>query len=256
VCVSDPGAKDRFMEYRSSIGPLYQDYEGCDYEHFWKGAGKEYLDRLERLITSHTLAGGQSIVEVGAGFGRLGSCYSSKYAEVHMVEPASNLRMAATRLYGDVVKYHEASVYNLPFSDSVFDSVLMVRVFHHLGDPQAALQELWRILKPGGTLVFNYSNKRNLKHIIKFFVGLAANPFTRDIDRYHSSLFGHHPQFIETLLDSVGFRITEEYATGVFDKMVNIMPFLLNVMRPSLVVARLLGYSRIAPAQFVVAVKR
>jgi ubiquinone/menaquinone biosynthesis C-methylase UbiE len=244
------------MEYRSSIGPLYQDYEGCDYEHFWKGAGKEYLDRLERLITNHTLPGGQSIVEVGAGFGRLGSCYSSKYAEVHMVEPASNLRMAAARLYRDVVKYYDASVYNLPFSDSAFDSVLMVRVFHHLGDPQAALEELWRILKPGGTLVLNYSNKRNVKHIIKFLVGRATNPFTRDIDRYHSSFFGHHPQSVAMLLDTVGFRITEEYATGVFDKIVNIMPFLLNVMTPSLVVARLLGYVRIAPAQFVVAVKR
>ena len=132
----------------------------------------------------------------------------------------------------------------------------MVRVFHHLGDPQAALRELWRILKPGGTLVFNYSNKRNLKHIIKFFVGRATNPFTRDIDRYHRSLFGHHPQFIETLLDTVGFRITEEYATGVFDKIVNVMPFLLTFMRPSLGVARLLGNLRIAPAQFVVAVKR
>jgi len=243
------------MECRSKIGPLYQDYEGCDYEHFWKGAGKEYLDRLERLITSHALPGGQSIVEVGAGFGRLGICYTGKYAEVHMVEPASNLRTAALRLYGEAVRYHDASVYNLPFSDSVFDSVLMVRVFHHLGDPQAALQELWRILKPGGTLVFNYSNKRNLKHVIKFLVGRATNPFTRDIDRYHDSLFGHHPQFIDILLDTVGFRIREEYATGNFDKVVNIMPVLIKVMDPSLVLARHLGYFRIAPAQFVVAVK-
>jgi ubiquinone/menaquinone biosynthesis C-methylase UbiE len=244
------------MEQRASIGPLYQDYEGCDYEHFWKGAGKEYLDKLERLITSHALPGGQSIVEVGAGFGRLGSCYTSKYETVHMVEPASNLRMAASRLYGDVVKYHDASVYNLPFTDSAFDSVLMVRVFHHLGDPQAALEELRRVLKPGGTLVFNYSNKRNLKHILKFFIGRASNPFTRDIDRYHSSLFGHHPQFVAKLMDSVGFRITEEYATGVFDKLVNLRPSLLKVMSPSLRAARILGKFRIAPAQFVVAVKR
>jgi demethylmenaquinone methyltransferase/2-methoxy-6-polyprenyl-1,4-benzoquinol methylase len=41
----------------------------------------------------------------------------------------------------------------LPFPDNSFERILMVDAFHHLIDQPAAAGELWRALKPGGTLV-------------------------------------------------------------------------------------------------------
>jgi SAM-dependent methyltransferase len=233
-----------------------KDYEGVDYEHFWVGPGRRYLDRLEQRIVEHVLPGGGSIVEIGAGFGRLGPCYLDKYQDVHMVEPASNLRAAAMGTFGNAVKYHDASVYALPFADSSFDAVLMVRVFHHLHNSEAALAELHRILRPGGTLVFSYSNLRNPGRIARFIWGKVPNPFAATKEEYLPDLFGHSPAMMRTLINEAGFVIKEQYATCILDHMIDALPFLLPLINPPLIVERTLGALEIAPAIFVVAQER
>lgn len=244
------------MTLRKVDGLPWKGYEGQDYEGFWIGPGKRYLDELERAIASHTLPGGEAVVEIGAGFGRLGASYVGKYREVHMVEPASNLREIAARTYGDAVSYHEASVTDLPFPDASFDGVLLVRVFHHLGDSEAAVREIHRVLKRGGRLVFSYSNKRNVARIAKYAVGSGRNPFTRDVEHYKQSLLGHHPSDVEDLLQKIGFTIMEQYGVGLGDKLVEHLPALAGILKPSLAVSRFIGGFRLAPTQFVVAEKR
>jgi SAM-dependent methyltransferase len=233
-----------------------KDYEGVDYERFWVGPGRRYLDRLEQRIVRHTLRGGQSIVEIGAGFGRLGPCYLGKYRDVHMVEPASNLRNLAIETFGGAVKYHDASVYALPFADGSFDASLMVRVFHHLHNSAAALKELHRILRPGGTLVFSYSNLRNFGRIAKFVVGKVPNPFAATKEEYLPDLFGHSPVLVRGLLAEAGFALREQYATCILEHTINALPFLLPWINPPLFVERFLGALEVAPAIFVVAQKR
>jgi SAM-dependent methyltransferase len=49
----------------------------------------------------------------------------------------------------------QASVTELPLPDAVFDAVVSADVLHHLDDDAAALRELYRVLRPGGTLVVN-----------------------------------------------------------------------------------------------------
>jgi hypothetical protein len=85
-----------------------------------------------------------------------------------MVEPASNLRSAAQRAYGDAIRFHDASIYALSFPDNSFDAVLSVRVFHRLNRADAALAEMSRIIRPGGRVILSYANKRNPKRIAQF----------------------------------------------------------------------------------------
>lgn len=46
-----------------------------------------------------------------------------------------------------------SSALQLPFQDSVFDSVVCTEVLEHVPDPLLALKEMRRVLKPGGTLL-------------------------------------------------------------------------------------------------------
>ncbi len=46
-----------------------------------------------------------------------------------------------------------ADVTKLPFADRCFDIVICSEVLEHIGDNRAAIQELVRVLKPGGDLV-------------------------------------------------------------------------------------------------------
>lgn len=44
----------------------------------------------------------------------------------------------------------------LPFSDAQFDHVVMLAVFEHLTQPESVLQEAFRILAPGGSLIMTW----------------------------------------------------------------------------------------------------
>lgn len=48
----------------------------------------------------------------------------------------------------------KADICNLPFNDDSFDFILCNHVLEHIPDDTKAMQELYRILKPGGTGIF------------------------------------------------------------------------------------------------------
>jgi ubiquinone/menaquinone biosynthesis C-methylase UbiE len=43
----------------------------------------------------------------------------------------------------------------MPFSDNSYDLVFLIEVLEHVHNPQKALSEIYRVLKPGGTLIFS-----------------------------------------------------------------------------------------------------
>lgn len=52
------------------------------------------------------------------------------------------------------IQYQQGDVEHLPFEDRHFDSVVSITVVRHFPQWQAILREYIRVLKPGGTLVF------------------------------------------------------------------------------------------------------
>ncbi len=47
-----------------------------------------------------------------------------------------------------------ADIYDLPFDDGAFDAAYMIAVIGEIPDPDWAMGEFQRVLKPGGTLAF------------------------------------------------------------------------------------------------------
>ena len=238
-----------------SIGAASKDYEGIDYAEFWAGPENTHIDRLEQRIVNALLPGGDGIAEIGSGFGRLGPCYSERYSKVYMVEPASNLRGIAENNFPEAA-HMNASVYDLPFDAAMLDGLLMVRVMHHLTEARDALVELHRVLRPGGLMLFSYSNKRNLGRVLKSAATWRGNPFSGDVERYGTALWGHDPGYMEELVRDVGFDIRTRVGVGLSGKLVSALPVLLPVSQPPLFAATLAGRLALSPTQFLLVRKR
>ncbi len=192
------------------------DYEGSDYEAFW--SGREYEDAAERIALRRLLPQkGETLVELGAGFGRLADLYRG-YERVILLDFARSQLLQAHQRFGEGnFIYMAADIYRLPLASSVVDTAVTVRVLHHIADLPAALAEVHRILKPKGTYILEYANKRNLKEIFRCLLGRSQKrPFSHEPYEYLDMHFNFHPAYISASLREAGFALQRELAVSQF----------------------------------------
>lgn len=195
-------------------------YEGSSYKtDFWEGQGREFEDLTERNALRRLLPpSGGTIMEIGAGFGRLGDLYSG-YDRVILLDYSLSLLSEAKKTFGEDAKYQfiAANVYHLPFVDNLIDAVVMIRVAHHLESVPAALSEVNRVLQGEGVYILEFANKRNIKAIARYFFRRQSwSPFKREPYEFVPLNFDFHPQWMEQALHQAGFRIEDELAISNF----------------------------------------
>jgi ubiquinone/menaquinone biosynthesis C-methylase UbiE len=97
------------------------------------------------------------VLEIGIGSGLNLPFYGSDVTVVIGVDPSLELlRMAETkgRSTAFAVDLVSRSAEELPFEDASVDTVVMTWTLCSIPNPQAALREMRRVLKPGGDLLF------------------------------------------------------------------------------------------------------
>jgi RimJ/RimL family protein N-acetyltransferase len=90
------------------------------------------------------------VLEIGAGTG-LNLPYYPAAARVTFTEPDPHMAKRLRRRGAEVV---EAEAESLPFADGAFDAVVSTLVLCTVGDVQATLREIRRVLRLGGMLLF------------------------------------------------------------------------------------------------------
>jgi ubiquinone/menaquinone biosynthesis C-methylase UbiE len=120
------------------------------------GAAAEREGLAARRRTLLAAAHGRSL-EVGAGTGLNLEHYPDCLEELVLVEPErAMVRKLEQRLagVGRVARIVEADAEALPFPDDCFDTVVCTLVLCSVGDPGRSLEELRRVLRPGGSFLF------------------------------------------------------------------------------------------------------
>jgi ubiquinone/menaquinone biosynthesis C-methylase UbiE len=202
-----------------SEAPRVIDYEGSKYStEFWSPA-REYEDRAERIAIQAMLPpqGGQ-LIDIGAGAGRLGDLYLG-YDEVILMDYARSTIFEARDRWGHDprFKFVAADLYTLPFVEGAFDSVVMIRVIHHIVDVPRALQNIRAAMKPAGLFVFEFANKRNLKAIARYAVRKQTwSPFDQKPIEFVELNFDFHPDWMKQQLRQVGFTIRQARSVSTF----------------------------------------
>ena len=148
--------KQSYPEYRSFI---QRHYDGI--------AGK--LTWLSGFLTGHALLAGQvlrpsafdvtgckRILDAGCGNGRYCKYLLRRAdhdASIHASDLSQRMLKRAERKLGKRIHYVAADLTCLPYADQFFDAVVCGWVLEHLPDPRPGLNELARIMRPGGKLL-------------------------------------------------------------------------------------------------------
>jgi ubiquinone/menaquinone biosynthesis C-methylase UbiE len=122
------------------------------------------LSDLQRLMPQG-MARYPKVIDVGCGFGHsfdeLAKRFSAEVIVGMDADPGLQLRAGEAAAACSVpVRLHSANAARIDLPDSEFDLVFCHQTFHHIVEQEAAMAEFFRILKPGGILLFAESTRR------------------------------------------------------------------------------------------------
>lgn len=166
------------------------------------------------------------VVEVGAGTGLNFAWYDPARVErVEAVEPDSAMLAYARESLSQAavpITLTQAEVSALPWANATFDSAVATLVFCSVSDPVRGLQEIKRVLKPGGTL-FLFEHVRSKTSMIAQVQDALVPVTTR--------LFGncHWNRDAEQLVKAAGFQVVQAHPVG---GGLPLMPHLLLQAQP------------------------
>ena len=103
-----------------------------------------------------TLLGGARgrVVEIGAGTGLNIAHYPDGIAELVLIEPEPAMRRRLARRLQRHARIVDAPAERLPLADASVDTVVSTLVLCTVNDPEHALREIARVLRPDGQLLF------------------------------------------------------------------------------------------------------
>lgn len=183
---------------------------------------REYADMVNGYADR-----GAAVLEVAPGPGYLAIELAKRGFSVTGVEISADfveIEKHNAREAGVNVDFRQGNASALPLPDSAFDFIICSAAFKNFSEPLKAMQEMYRVLRPGGTALIldmnhratkedieNEIRKTGMKGFDRFFVKLAFKTFLKNgaytregfEELISQTDFGHH----KILKQGIGFRV-------------------------------------------------
>jgi len=134
---------------------------------------REYRYRTEwhiPLLVPFAEAKGKEVLEIGTGNGADGVMFAlngATYTGVDLTEAALDATRRHFETMGLSGNFRKEDAEQLSFADHTFDMVYSHGVLHHTPDPRAAIDEVHRVLKPGGQAIIMLYHKRSFNYYVR-----------------------------------------------------------------------------------------
>ena len=176
------------------------------------------------------------IIDIGIAYGFYDIVLSRKYGYKNIVGSDLELHIP---IYGKLLKKYGIEVFAgelsekpLPFGDCEFDFIIFSEVLEHLIIlPFTALQEINRILKPGGKLLLATPNIARLSNVIKLSIGKNILEYVLEPDKNTSCLLYDNIVHVREytmsecirLLERTGFVPIKTFYSNCWDRPNNLL---------------------------------
>jgi ubiquinone/menaquinone biosynthesis C-methylase UbiE len=186
------------------------------------------LDKL-----GYRFRGDERVLDVGSGDGGVARLLRQRVGEVIAVdvEPSERWRDR------DGISFTVADAEQLPFGDGEFDVIHSKDSLHHMDDPERAIAEYRRVLKPGGAALIIEANRYNPIFFVHMTKMLGHEHFTRK--RFENLVRSAFPE--------ARFGSFEARFVPQAERLLNVQETVENLLE------RIPGYTRLVAYNFAVA---
>jgi SAM-dependent methyltransferase len=136
------------------------------YDSTWSSSTRQFI---EPLLDAANVSAKMSILDVGCGPGYVSGAVAERGATPIGLDFSKEMIAIAKRMFPRI-DFREGDAQNLPFADASFDRVVANFSLLHLTEPERAMAEAARVLKPGGRFAFTTWAK------------VSENPFVKLVD--------------------------------------------------------------------------
>jgi ubiquinone/menaquinone biosynthesis C-methylase UbiE len=162
---------------------------------------REYEAIADRIATDAPV----TLLDWGCGWGQMSDLLRRRGVDVHPFDFRPEVNGSGLR---PLARFPEIEAYietedpvRLPYGDAEFDAVLSCGVLEHVADPDGSLEELWRVLRPGGLFyVYKLPNRFSYLEAIARYSGMyyhGQEPDDRLYDRRSAeALLRRHGFFV------------------------------------------------------------
>ena len=119
--------------------------------------GRCTMERAEKLLSLIDRRGGERFLEVGCGAGAVSKYMAEEFElDVTAVDIDPDMLRRAKEGADEALRIHllAADATTLPFKDDCFDLVLSFGVMHHIRNWTHAMEEIVRVLRSNGHIIF------------------------------------------------------------------------------------------------------
>ena len=161
----------------NKISPVYDLFENVYNRKVYKGTG---------VKVSEFITGPDRVLECACGTGAITVSIAKNCRELIATDFAEGMLKRAAkkcRKFSNV-SFSKADITDLKYEDGSFDKVVAGNVIHLLPEPEKALRELERVVRPGGRIIIpTYINKtKKSSGIAVKFIELLGADFKRQFD--------------------------------------------------------------------------
>lgn len=178
----------------------------------WKDSSNIYRDTIDRLTTAET-----HVLDIGCGHGDFMKPVYDKTPHVYGIDPDQSALDKNTFIKNKIVGVVE----KLPYENNFFDIVVSAWVLEHLANPKEAFEEIFRVLKPSGKVVFLTPNAWNYNvWIIRLIPEKFHDFFTKKLynrqehDTYSKQYKINSAKKIKKILKPIGFKKSQLILNG------------------------------------------
>lgn len=210
------------LETHSLYGSLWVDFDDSTY---FDEARDLLTTRLKRNKIDLDWFKGKECLDAGCGGGRYTTALASLgFKSVIGIDMGTKgIEDARKRISNfplkDKIEFMVGNVLELPFEDDRFDFVFSNGVLHHTNDPEKGIDEIYRVLKPGGKTWLYLYGKDGLENMILGAIRVLLKNVPKEITKSAMILMGVPPNRRFYMLDHFYVPVRKTYAAKEVEKL-------------------------------------